>query len=283
MEVLETRWFEPSNNHKPFAFIDALYTKRKALKLTGDEAHVGIKLALSSLYGKTAQQVGWERDSEGTLRIPPFHQMEWAGFITASCRATILKACLHNLEDVIAFETDAVFSSVPLTNVTVGDELGDFEATVFDDLTYIQSGLYFASSGGRAIDKTRGVDRGTMTRADVLAKLQEPHAVDRVAVCTLTRFIGAGVALAQSWDRWRRWETVAKRMTLEPSGKRVHMYCECMGTARTGSGLTLGMWHTTICPLLSTRHSAQFPVEWINPDPNMTELGDLREEVEEYE
>ena len=66
--VLEAWVFRPTGDIKPFKFIDGLYLKRKALKAGGDGAQVGIKLALNSLYGKCAQQVGWERKNDGTRK-----------------------------------------------------------------------------------------------------------------------------------------------------------------------------------------------------------------------
>jgi len=292
MSVLEAWVYTPATDRKPFTFIEPLYNKRRALKLAGDGAHVGIKLALNSLYGKLAQQIGWERKPDGTLRLPPFHQLEWAGYTTAWCRAFILRACLDKLETVIAFETDAVFTSEPLT-VTLGSGLGDFELKVFDSLTYVQSGMYFATSEGAEIVKTRGVDRckcagkekvcqcGSLTRARVLDKLAEPKVIDRMVEAHLTRFIGAGVALSQSWGKWRTWEVMVKHMTLEPTGKRLHMSCGCM--AGNPAGIVFGIWHATKCPLLNNTHSSAFPIEWVNPDPAMSELDEMRRVENDYE
>jgi hypothetical protein len=279
MEVLETWVFNSTSTEKPFAFIEPLYNKRRALKKAGDGAHVGIKLALNSLYGKLAQQVGWERTEKG-LRIPPFHQIEWAGFTTSHCRAAVLRACLGNLESVIAFETDAVFTSAPL-NVPTGSALGEFEAVEFQNLTYVQSGMYFGVlSDGTTVDKTRGVDRGSLGRDSILAGLANPNATDRKCVASLTRFVGAGIALAQNFTRWRKWETVTKNLTLEPTGKRIHLECDA---CQDDDGLTLGAWHETMCPMLNDAHSCEFPIEWVNPDPNMAELEERRWTPNDYE
>lgn len=255
------------------------------------------------MNGKLAQQVGWERREDGELHLPPFHQLEWAGFATAYCRAAVLRACLDNLEDVVAFETDAVFSSVPLP-VKLGTALGEFEETVFEDMTYVQSGMYFARKIEKGkmvlVVKTRGVDRckcpssvpvcecGSLTRERVLSKLTEPNAVDRIAEAKLTRFIGAGVALSQTWAKWRTWETMTKHMTLEPSGKRVHAGCECMNVEyvngkAVGKGITFDVWHNTECPLQNSAHSSEFPIGWINPDPAMSMLEELRNVADDYE
>ena len=279
IEISETWVFHSTTTDKPFGFIEPLYNKRRALKKAGDGAHVGIKLALNSLYGKLAQQVGWERTEKG-LRIPPFHQIEWAGFTTSHCRAAVLRACLGNLDAIIAFETDAVFTSAPL-NVPTGSALGEFEAVEFSDLTYVQSGMYFGTkTDGTPVNKTRGVDRGSLTREQVLEGMAIKKAVDRQVTASLTRFVGAGVALSQSFDRWRKWETVTKNLSLEPTGKRIHLECEACD--ETG-GIKFGAWHRTFCPLMNDAHCCEFPVEWINPDPNMTELSEMRWAPNDYE
>lgn len=281
--VLECWAFHENNpSDRPFNFVEKLYRKRQALKAAGDGAHVGIKLALNSLYGKLAQQVGWQ-PARGTtpLRIPPYHQLEWAGYITSTCRATVLRAAMQNLSAVIAFETDALFTSAPL-NLDIGPDLGQFEVTAFNNLTYIQSGVYFGDLvNGGTVAKTRGVDRGTLTRQHVIAALTQPLAADRYAYAQLTRFVGAGIALAQNYARWRTWETAPKRLTLEPMGKRSHDVCEQCDP--NSIGITLGVWHTTICPFVKPQVSCEFPIEWINPNPEMTMLTELREGEKDYE
>ena len=291
LTVLEAWRFErDKHSRRPFRFIEPLYRDRQRLKAVGDGAHVGIKLGLNSLYGKLAQQVGARINDDGTWRLPPFHQLEWAGYVTSWCRANVLTAVMDNLDSVIAFETDAVFTTEPL-NVTIGPDLGEFEAIKFDSLTYVQSGLYFGTiahdatkDAGKEIVKTRGVDRGTLTRAEVESAMHAPRADDREATARLTRFVGAGIALAQNMARWRRWEIVSKTMTLEPSGKRIHMGCECLRWTPEGFSRPLpeGL-HATACPLMDDAHSSEFPVMWINPDPAMNMLAELREEQTEYD
>jgi hypothetical protein len=190
-----------------------------------------------------------------------------------------LAAALDNLDSVIAFETDAVFTTEPL-NVRIGTDLGDFEVTEFADLTYVQSGVYFGTlTNGKKVDKTRGVDLGTLTRPQVLDKLSQQKADDRYVVAKLTRFVGAGVALSQSFARWQRWETIEKKMTLEPSGKRIHLECD----ACDDNGIAFGRWHETMCPFLTDAHSCEYPIGWINPNPRMSELEEMREAENVYE
>jgi len=276
---LHEAWlYFPATDYKPFGFIHELYKQRQILKEAEDGAHVGIKLALNSCYGKTAQQVGWGVNKDGTIRVPAYHQLEWAGFVTSWCRAQVLRASMLNPTAIIAFETDAVFSSEPLA-LNIGTGLGQWDETVFESLTYVQSGHYYGTqiteTGKKEIVKCRGVDRGSITREMVEEQLSNPLEADRVLTAPLTRFYGAGIALVRDFPNvWRRWLTEEKKLRLYPVGKREHGACWCDGTAFAETAV--GNWHMTFCPIKGS-HSNEYPVEWINPDPNMTELAEARE------
>ena len=261
--VLESYSFVPTCKHEPFGWIPGLYQRRRALKEAGDGAHIGIKLGLNSLYGKTAQQVGWQpgRKPGDPPRIPPYHQLEWAGYVTSHCRSQVYRAAMQAPYDVIGFETDAVFSLRPLS-LPLGGALGEWEETTYADITYVQSGMYFATKlDGSAVAKSRGVDKGQLTRDRVLlAGIADGK--DAYLDCKLTRFVTAGVALMQDFARWRRWETQTKRIHLAPSGKTAHVTCE--DDCPHPSGL-----HYAECWIMTNFHSAEFPIEWINPDPGM--------------
>lgn len=270
MRVTGRHVFVPDDDDsRPFEFVEKLYAKRRALKAANDGAHVALKLALNSLYGKFAQQVGWRILPSGDIRIPPFHCLEWAGYVTSCCRAEILRAIVQDPESIIAIETDAVFSSRPLT-LPVGGGLGEWEESRYSSLTYVQSGFYFADGqGGKA--KTRGVDRGNLSEGDVLTLMSVP---DSSVTVSLARFVTLGVGLHQSLDRWRKWERQERRIELRPGGKRVHaLDCTCES----------GQWHLTMCPMLNDSHSAEFPVEWINPNPDMRVLAEMRGEPNEWD
>lgn len=176
---------------------------------------------------------------------------------------------------MIAFETDALFTSRPL-DLPVSDRLGEWEATVFTSLTYVQSGHYY----GTAIDgktgelvevaKCRGIDRGNVDRTDVEHAMQ-CDCSDGTLQAPLTRFMGAGVALARGLDIWRHWITESKTLNLHPMGKRAPL----TQTLREG-------WNETYCPVVGSQ-SCPFPIEWINPDPAMTELAERREAEYDWE
>lgn len=281
MFVMEAWLFFPATDYKPFGFIPELFEMRRKLKAAGDGAHVGIKLALNSMYGKTAQQVGWSYDKFGRVRIPTYHQLEWAGYVTSWCRANVLRAAMKNPGAVIAFETDALFTSEPL-DLEIGSGLGDWEETVFESLTYVQSGHYYGTElGGKEIIKCRGVDRGFINREMVEDRLNLPE-VERTLAAPLTRFYGAGIALARDFPNvWRHWITETKTLQLRPTGKRSHGSCWCDGSGFEGSVAGVA-WHNTYCPVFGS-HSHPYPVEWINPNPAMSELAELRESENFYD
>lgn len=268
--LLEAWEFEPATSHKPFGFVPALYERRKVLKAAGDGAHIGIKLALNSMYGKCAQQVGWNKQ---TNEPPTWHQLEWAGFVTSWCRAKIMEAALQDLDAVIAFETDALFTSRPL-NLPVSGRLGEWEETRFSSLTYVQSGHYYGTAWDEKAEewvevaKSRGVDRGEVTRETVENLLTKPlH--ERELSTKLTRFVGAGIALHQGFDRWRTWEQQPKLLHLYPMGKRVPYEDKPRE------------WSRTICPVAGGKSHA-YPIEWAAPNPAMTELAERREAEYDY-
>ncbi len=285
MHVIEAWRFVPDADcPKPFAFIEPLYNKRRALKAAGDGAQVGIKLALNSLYGKLAQQVGarYNRETK-TWKTPPFHQLEYAGYTTSYCRAKVLEAVLDNLHNVIAFETDAVFTTVPL-DVPLTSNLGDFDRIEFTDLTYAVSGVYFGTTtDGKLISKTRGVDKGTLTRPDLIAAMAQPFARDRDVKARQTRFITAGLALQGQWAKWRTWITADKLVNAEPSGanKRMHsVFCAATDKPFAPSyapGAFVGQWHNTQCPYITEEHSCEYPLLWVNPNPAMEALEEMRD------
>lgn len=278
-EVIEALEYREPVGGKPFAFIDKLYEKRRALKENGDGAHVGIKLALNSLYGKLAQQVGWVPATRSfPVRIPTYHQLEWAGYVTSWCRAQVLRAVLPKLHTVIAFETDAVFTSEPL-DITIGNGLGEWEVTEFESLTYVQSGHYYATTGDQEIVKCRGIDKGFISRAAVESALTLTEK-ERYLGAALTRFYGAGIALARGLSKyWCKWLTEPKSLYLGPSGKRVHGNCWC---GDSPGALVVGKWHMTFCPVVGGT-SSEYPVEWINPNAEMSELSEMRETENEWD
>jgi len=262
--VIEGWVWRQKCTHEPFAFVEALYNKRAALKKAGDGAHVGLKLGLNSLYGKLVQQIGWSVDRKGNLRKPPFHCLEWGGYITSHCRAQVFRAAMNAPHDVIAFETDAVFTRVPLP-VKLSDRLGEWEATEYESLTYVKSGMYYGTltDGTTQVVKSRGIDKDSLTRADAIAMLND-SSVEFIGA-KQTRFIGLGLALNTSMDKWRRWIT-ADREIRSPRHTLTSKRIPALTSEHFSPKYGTDTWEETWPGFAGTKNerpSYPYKVEWI--------------------
>jgi hypothetical protein len=223
-DITETWVFHPATSNKPFAFVSDMYRQRMAFKTAGNRVQLVLKLAMNSLYGKLAQRVGWnEKTGEG----PTWHQLEFAGFATAYCRSMLLRAIMQNPMSIIAVETDGLLSTEPL-ELTESTELGDWEAEEYDDVIYVQSGVYWIH-GYDAEDgewkwlkaRTRGFGEKDM---DVSQAIENSHNL-KPLVGKTHRFAGFnGYLFREQWLKWIDGESVA---VWGGSGKRAHMARLC--------------------------------------------------------
>lgn len=132
---------------QPFDWIDHRYRQRIAL---GKDARgYPIKLALNSLYGKLAQRIG----------NPRWHNLLWAGLITAQTRAMLIDAARQAPDAIVMLATDALFSIKPL-QLTLGDGLGEWQEAKHKQLFICQPGVYW----GAKRPKTRGVPVSELTK-----------------------------------------------------------------------------------------------------------------------
>lgn len=126
----------------PFTWVQEVFTERTRLKRNHSPAEWALKVGMNSLYGKTAQRVGTNK----------FFCLPWAGYITAATRAKLLRSIKGKEKSIIAFATDAVYSTTRLSNIDYGAGLGEFEVKIWDEGYFIQSGVY------RLIDKRTSKD-----------------------------------------------------------------------------------------------------------------------------
>lgn len=219
-ELEEAYIYTPHTNDRPFGTIPILYNTRQRLKAAGNGAHIGIKLGLNSLYGKFAQQVGWSPERP---KIPPFHNLATAGYITSVCRAMMVEAMSHDPASVIAFETDGIFSLSPLP-LDVGNQLGQWELTEYDDMWYFQSGFRFGILNGDIIKPaTRGIPSKDIDLESI--KRQISNALGSVKL-TQTQFITLQWANSMKHQDWAgQWKDTPKELRLmgeNVKGKRIH-------------------------------------------------------------
>ena len=220
-------WEWHDDGTRPFAFVEELYNKRAAMKESKNGAEKALKLALNSLYGKLAQRIGSYYDPRsGELRKPPYHCLEWAGYITSATRAKLMLGCLHKLDSVISFETDAIFVTEPIEGLDLTNKLGAWEESSYSSFTIIQSGFYWYASDGKEGARSRGVDRprkgeAAIPRRNALKAIRSVIRHNMAGVYTLparkTEFVTIGSALhIRPFESWGSWITTAKEIAVVP-------------------------------------------------------------------
>jgi hypothetical protein len=213
---------------KPFDWLPELYAYRQAVG--SGAVGIPIKLAINSLYGKLAQQIG----------EPPYKNPIWAGLITAITRAKLIDACLSaipgsspgsasaslpSLSSVIYLATDAVYSTSEL-RVPIGEGLGEWEHKAHPvDMFVVQPGLYWGMGC-----------RCPACRADMRQKTRGTP--DRVLVPAIPAFEDA-------WKAYREEATAATRAAM-PKPPRVQLAIRNFTGLRLaharGKPQTAGIW-----------------------------------------
>jgi hypothetical protein len=265
-EIEQCFLFDPATNEKPFAFITDLYKQRLELQHAGDEAEVGLKLALNSAYGKLVQQIGYiPAEGNNPEQIPAYHQLDWAGYVTSYTRAKIYETAMEKIEKVIAFETDCLYVADELYSIPVGENLGDFRETVYRELTYINSGVYFGvKENGEMVFKMRGLSAGSVSLDEMDDLLDKPEMARKMEI-KQNRFISGAVAvLTNDLGDWLSWREETFDLKLYPIGKRAHFLCKCKDD-ETG-GFSRDYWHETVSTK-PYKEMVEYSIEWINPEP----------------
>jgi DNA polymerase type B, organellar and viral len=223
-------WVMHDDGTFPFSWVSDLYQQRLAWKREGNPAQLAAKLGLNSLYGKLAQRVGG-RDGN----VPPWHQLEWAGAITSTCRAMLYEGSHQEHEGLIAYETDGIYSTSPLFRLPrgTGQDLGQWETEEYTGMLYLQSGVYWLRdhSGEWLSPKSRGIPTKRLDRHAAIRALSREEPL----VAENTQFIGYNLAAMRHGRGWRTWETGTKEFVFGGAGKRAHRPDRCR-QCNTGNG-----------------------------------------------
>lgn len=244
-EIIEG-WEYLGSKLRPFDWIPEMYAQRKDWKRRGISAQMALKLCMNSMYGKLAQRIGWDEEKQ---RIPRWHQLEWAGWVTSYTRAKLYDVMMRiPWRDLIAVETDGIYTTCPPEHIGIvgSDELGGWEVTKYDEIMYVQSGLAWQRQGEKWFDKRRGLDPcqaepkhnprvcdcdGTFNlgACRTLLETLEPNNRWGVYSGRTTRFVGLGSALASRdpIHRHRVWETRTREIRPGGTGKRIHIPANC--------------------------------------------------------
>lgn len=248
-EILEG-WEYTGSTERPFEWVTEMYETRRDWKRRGISAQLALKLCMNSMYGKLAQRVGW---NETTRRIPPFHHLVSAGWVTSYVRGRLFNVMSQiPFSQLVAVETDGVYMTADPGGLGIesSESLGLWTVSEYQEVLYIQSGLaWLCDKDGVWTDKRRGLDpcreghtpldchcAGTFSLGASRDYLQSLHSRPTRAlpwqpyVGETTRFLGLGQSLASSTPMDSKhcvWETSKREIIPGYGGKRVHMTPAC--------------------------------------------------------
>lgn len=184
IRVLRGFVIRPGCDEQPFAFVPEVFDERTSLKAQGQAGHQVLKLALNSLYGKTAQRKGYRGQQ------PPYRSFTWAGLVTAATRAYLLDTIRQNPRAVVAVATDGLISREKLP-VPLGEGLGQWKEEACEDAFIAKSGVYqFRDANGWQKPKTRGLGPREVDMDAVRASFAYNPAGEHTTLAR--RFVGLG-------------------------------------------------------------------------------------------
>lgn len=241
VDLLEVFNFFPESEAKPFGFIPELAAQRLIWKRefrdsggqTGGQ-HIMAKTGLNGIFGKTAQTVGMYTDEKGKVHTPPFHNLFWASWITASTRARLFDAACQKPEDVVMFATDGLFS-LTKPDLPYSENLGEWELSTCEGMTFVQSGVYYS----KKIEKTRGFEKGSITEKMIIEKwLNKEWDADG----STQQFVSYGMlatscrveTIQKNMKRLANWETKERQLSLTPNGTKREYDPKCNPLQKRG-------------------------------------------------
>lgn len=259
-EFLEAWIFEDDGTY-PFAWVEDAFKERLKLQEAGDPTEKGLKWMLAAMYGQVAQRAGWER----TQGPPRWHQLEWAGAVTAECRSMIYTAARRAKSSLVSIDTDGFISLAPVNILPngCGNELGQWKATEYTGLLYLQNGIYWLrdQDGSWLPPKSRGIPRKKLSFDEVLPLVRQ----NQNLTVNQHMFIGYGLALQQDITKWRKWIDVPRTITFGGNGKAGHRPDNCP-VCRKGIG-----WGEAMHPLMPaiprTFESRAHKLPWLEEEP----------------
>lgn len=250
-EFVESWIFEDDGSY-PFKWIEEAYEERLEMQAKGDPTQEGHKRMIASLYGQVAQRAGWERKGEP----PKWHQLEFAGAITAECRSLIYAAARSCGKGLVSIDTDGVMSLSPIRYLPggIGSRLGQWKVDEYTGVLYVQSGIYWLrdKQGNWLPPKSRGIPRKKLAIEAVLPALQRNEGLE----FNQHMFIGLGLAMRGQMHNWRKWIDEPRSVAFGGSGKTCHVPNACPA-CKKGLGYGEAMHRLLPVPpreIDSTRH-----------------------------
>lgn len=236
---------EGLTNWKPFRWVEDMYNDRAEMKRNGNPAQKALKLGLNSLYGKLAQSTGSKLSKSGEWTKPKWHNVLWAGWVTAYTRAMIFNSVRQQRNSLVAIETDAVFTTKPIEDIREGERLGEWEHVVISRILYIHSGVYYALSDGVWKLKSRGIEADKSKSADHWLDIFSRLPWKSVAVTMRLRRFGTDIRQPDRFARWFDHEITT--VIPDAFSKRMHRLDLCP-TCMVGGKSYADWFHYLVVP-----------------------------------
>jgi len=229
---------------RPFEWVYEMYEYRRSIG-SSDQGYP-IKLGLNALYGALAQRVGSGR----------YANLVWAGLITASLRSLLNDVAQQSPSSVIMFATDAIYSTKPL-DVPIGEQLGQWEHSILEDMFIVQPGLYWDRAktkhksrglSGKFFEEKGRIESFENAWFDYLAARNSQLDVSfPVVPVPVTNFIGLRLAASRGKNETAgRWQEETRELSFDPRRKRDVSNIEgeaLLTTIKNGSYQTFSMPH----------------------------------------
>jgi len=142
IEATESWEFCPYHKGTPFVFVRHFYELRQLWRSQGNPFHKILKVILNCFYGKTVQKFGWKPDDDGKFIPPSFHNIGYAGFITADTRSQMFEAVMQKPEAVVLIVSDGLYTTQEL-DLPIGDDMGQYSKDEHDGIVVISTAKFW--------------------------------------------------------------------------------------------------------------------------------------------
>lgn len=248
VEIVEGWEWVPADDSHPWRDVmGRMFAARKELKKAGSPTQLAYKLAINSMYGKAAQRVGWDKENR---KPPKSHSLAIAGYITSHCRASLLRVMSQlGTRELIAVETDGIYFTGAKPDTLslptgMGSDLGQWELEQFDEMMYVQNGVYLARQSQDWVKtKSRGFSSNLVSPESITDFLRSLTAMGwwkPLKMPPVSKFIGIGLALQMGRNSQGslsaakvnavhcQWVKEEREIDAEGKGKRRHIpgFCD---------------------------------------------------------
>lgn len=265
-EILES-WVFEDDGSRPFGWLQEYYDHRLSLQRMADPMELAFKLGPNSVYGQLAQRAGWERSG----KAPPYHQIEWAGYVTSWCRAMVHKAAMYCWEQnsLISIDTDGVFATCTIPDSALlngsGSQLGQWKVKSAPGMLNWQSGVYWVNGAkGWALKKARGAPKGKIPFEAAMKALPN---LDDIKY-KRNEMIGYRYALRTNMDDWRYFRERDRSLSFGGSqfSKRWHNIRACRNCRSSNPGIGLHDLYPAVNGFGFDSHSSMHVLPWETND-----------------